>query len=498
MPTAIVRALVSVGALGALATSALAQTLVDSARRGDGPAALALLAEAADVDRPEADGTRALHWAVYHGDVELVSRLVAAGADVESPNDYGATPLSEAAVRGDVEILATLLMAGADPNAGNADGQTPLMVVGRTENVAAARLLVEHGADVDAVEQRKGQTALMWAAAQSLPAMVGFLVEAGADIEARSIAYDWQRRVTAEPRTKDITPGGFTPLLFAARQGCLACVRTLVAAGADFHATNPEGISPLLMALLNAHYDTAEFLVASGADVNQWDRWGRTPLYAAVDYHTLPIGGRPDRPPVADLTGLATVELLLAAGANPNAQLKLFPPYRSLRADRGADGILDIGTTPLIRAAKAGDVETMHRLLEHGALVDLPQIDGITALMAASGMDRRSIDTRGKFTSEAELLLAVRQLLDAGADVAAMDGRGRTALHAAASQGMNDVVVELVEHGADPAVADADGLTPTDAARGIAAGRRGAGEPHPETVALLESFATPAALQQSE
>src|SRR5690606_4243691 len=167
-------------------------------------------------------------------------------------------------------------------------------------------------------------------------------------------------------------------------------------------------------------------------DVNQWDRWGRTPLYAAVDFNTLPHGGRPDRPSLSGTTGLETIALLLEAGANPNAQLKRFPPYRSLRADRGADGVLGIGTTPLIRAARAADLGAMSLLLEHGALVDLPQDRGVTALMVAAGMDRRSIDTRGKFTRESELLEAAKLLLDAGAEVSRGDDRGRTALHAAA------------------------------------------------------------------
>ena len=64
--------------------------------------------------------------------------------------------------------------------------------------------------------------------------------------------------------------------------------------------------------------------------------------------------------------------MLLEAGANPNLQLKLFPPYRSLRDDRGADGMLTVGTTPLLRASKAGDMATMKLLLAHGANVDLP------------------------------------------------------------------------------------------------------------------------------
>src|SRR5690606_37168970 len=296
---------------------------------------------------------------------------------------------------------------------------------------------------------RKGQTALMWAAAQSRPAMVRLLLEHGADVGARSYEYEWERRVTAEPRMKDITPGGFTPLLFAARQGCVECVRLLLDAGADIHETNPEKIAPLLMALLNGHFDAAKLLVERGADENQWDLWGRTPLYAAVDFNTLPHGGRPDRPPLSETTGLEIIELLLRSGANPNAQLKLFPPYRSLRADRGADQQLGIGTTPLIRAARAADLGAIRLLLAHGALVDLPQDRGMTALMIAAGLDRRPADPARKVTREDELVEAARLLLDAGADPNLRDERGRTALHGAASQGMNEMVKLLVARGAD-------------------------------------------------
>jgi uncharacterized protein len=482
--------------LAAIASAAIAggealaaRGLVDAARVGDRSAALALLAEGASADEAAPDGTHALHWAVYNGDAELVERLIAAGAEVTAVNDYGATPMSEAAVRGDLDILSALLDAGADPDSPNADGQTALMVVARTSNVDAARLLVERGADVDAVEARKGQTALMWAAAQARPSMVRLLIEHGADIAARSAEYPWQRRVTAEPRTKDITPGGFTPLLFAARQGCVDCARALVEAGADVDETNPDTVSPLLMALLNAQFDTAAYLIEAGADVNQWDWWGRTPLYAAVDYNTLPHGGRPDRPSLSETSALEIIERLIDAGANPNAQLKLFPPYRSLRADRGADSILGIGATPLLRAARAGDTEAIALLLDRGALVDLPQADGITPLMAAAKLDGRSIDTRGKFTSETQLIAGARLLLDAGADVDAADHQGRTALHAAASQGMTEMARLLVAHGADLDAVDVDGATVVDAALGRwGFGPRGGGEAHEDTAALLEEL----------
>jgi len=396
--------------------------------------------------------------------------------------------MSEAAIVADVVVLEALLGAGADVESKNADGQTALMVVARTSNVAAAELLIKHGADVNGREERKGQTVLMWATAESQPAMVKVLLSHGADANARSTVYDWDRRVTAEPRMKNMPSGGFTPLLFAARQGCLDCAKELVGAGAKVDMTDPDGITPLLSSLLNAHFDTAKYLLAANANPNKWDWWGRTPLYAAVDYNTLPHGGRPDRPSLDDTTSSQMIETLLAAGANVNAQLKLFPPYRSLRMDRGADAILDIGTTPLLRAARGADVAAMKVLLAHGALVDLPQVTGATPLMVAVGLAVPT-DTRGKFRTEFDALAAAQVLLDAGADVNARDARGRTPLHAAAAQGYTDVAKLLVEHGADLKAADNDGVLPVDAALGKLRGGRGPGAVHSDTAKVLSELA---------
>jgi ankyrin repeat protein len=480
------RALVALLALAA-GTAAAQGSLVAAARSGDRPAALGLLAERADPNQTEADGTTALHWAVHNDDVELVRQLLAAGANVAAANDYGATPMAEAAVAANAAVLAALLDADADVDSPNADGQTALMVVARGGNTAAAALLLERGANVNAREARKGQTALMWAAAQSHAPMVALLLEHGAEVDARSTVNDWERMVTAEPRQKNLYSGGFTPLLYATRQGCLECAKLLLDAGAEIDLTDPDGVTPLLSALLNAHWDTAKLLLERGANPNKWDFWGRTPLYSAVDFNTLPHGGRPDRLSLDDTTSLEIIDLLLAAGANPNAQLKLFPPYRSLRMDRGADTILDIGTTPLLRAARGADVAAIERLVAAGALVDLPQRDGITPLMAAVGAGASSIDTRGKFRTELEALGTAEALLAAGAAIDTRDARGRTALHYAAAAGYTDVVTLLAERGADLTAVDADGVTLLDAANGKLRGRgRNAGATQPATAAALE------------
>src|SRR5205814_9456338 len=187
--------------------------------------------------------------------------------------------------------IEALLKAGADANSRNPEGETPLMAVARSGNVDAAKRLLAAGADVNAKEEFGGQSAVMWAAAQSQAEMVKFLATHGADVNARGVVRNWERKVITEPRPKDMNQGGFTPLLYAAREGCVECAKHLVAAGADPDLEDPERITPLNMALLNLHFEVAAYLINAGADVDKWDLFGRSPLYMAADVSTLPVKG---------------------------------------------------------------------------------------------------------------------------------------------------------------------------------------------------------------
>ena len=297
------------------------------------------------------------------------------------------------------------------------------MVVARSGNTAAAQVLIAHGADVNARERWREQTALMWAAAQNQPAMVELLIEHGAEVDARSVVNDWPRQVTGEPRRMYRPFGGLTPLLFAAREGCLECARALVAAGANIDLPDPKGVTALFLAIDNFHFDTAKLLIEAGANPNKWDWWGRTALYSAVDVNTLPHGGRADRRSVDATTSIEIIEMLLEAGAWPNVQLKLLPPYRHIGDDRGCDIMLVTGTTPLLRAAKTFDTAAIELLIEHDANVDLPNDGGITPVMAAAGVGSVECDARGYGPgiphymapdTEQKSIAALKLLLDAG------------------------------------------------------------------------------------
>ena len=504
------RACIRLAAYAALAVAAHqagADALLDSARRNDADAVLAAIEQGADVGAAAADGTTALHWAVYNDNAPLVGRLIAAGADVNAVNNYGASVMSEAATVANAAVIGQLLDAGADVESRGADGQTALMIVARTSRTDAAGVLLARGADVDARETWRGQTALMWAAAQRQPAMVRLLIEQGAGVDNRSTPNEWPRQVTGEPRRMYRPFAGLTPLLFAAREGCLDCARALVEAGANIDLADPKNVTPLFLAIDNLHFDLAKYLIEAGANPNKWDWWGRTPLYSAVDVNTLPHGGRPDRPSTDTTTGIEIVKGLLEAGANPNVQLKLYPPWRHIGDDRGCDSMLTIGATPLLRAAKTFDIAAMELLIQHGAKIELPNDGGITPLMAAAGYGSVECDPRGYGPGIPHYLTADVEEKSIKALTLLLDAE-RTSMHARRPRPRVRVVPgvrrssarrsgvgtrsskHLVSAGARIDVADASGLTPVDSARGKAGGH-GRGqtiEVFEDTAQLLEQL----------
>jgi ankyrin repeat protein len=465
--------------------------LAQAVKAGDATAIQSLLQQRVDVNAPEVDGTTALHWAAHNDDADLVDRLIRAGANVKAVNRYGITPLYLAAANGNATILEKLLKAGADANASVNEGETALMTAARTGSVDAVKALIAHGADVNAKENWHGETALMWAVSEKQAVVARELIAKGADVNARSNVNKWERQNSAEPREKWLPLGGMPALEFAARDGCVECIPVLVDGGADINAVDQDGITALLSAVINGHYDVAGVLIEKGADANIADRTGRTPLYSAVDFHTMPASNRPS-PKETDneLTSLDVVAKLLAKNANVNAQLKQQQPYRT-KLDRGDDTMLTTGTTPLIRAAKAGDVAVMKLLLAKGADPKLATRNGVNPLMAAAGLGTKEEDTTGRRKTQAEAIEAIKLCLTAGIDINAADSRGQTALHGAAFWGLDDVVQFLVDHGAKLDAKDKQGKTPLDSAMGLSGGVGFDGNssvPRPSTAALIQKL----------
>jgi ankyrin repeat protein len=312
--------------------------------------------------------------------------------------------------------------------------------------------LLEHGATVDARERWGGQTALMWASARRHPELMTLLIGHGADVDARSIHRDYQRHVTAEGRPKSLDSGGFTPLLYAARENCRGCVDVLLEHGADIDLPDPDGVSPLLLAIMNANWDLAQQLIEAGADVDQWDIYGEAPLFTAVGLYSRIDGGRASIDPPNETQGEDIVRLLLERGANPNMQL-FFRPANV----RGSTNTR--GSTPLIRAANGGDLEIVELLLAHGADPTVYMADRQTPIHAVLA---------GR-TAEPEALELIRTLYTAGTDVNVValvnhreEVRGGTALHYAVRKRYKEVIKALASYGIDMNAKDQDGLTALD------------------------------------
>jgi uncharacterized protein len=470
------------------ASLASAASLSDTVQAGDHQAVRTLLKSHADVNAADPDGTTPLAWAARSDDLETAQLLIRAGANAKAANRYGVTPLSLAATNRNAVMIDALLKAGADPNATLPGGQTILMTAARTGNPEAVKILLAHGADVNARESSYGETALMLAVSENHAGAAKALIDHGADINARSNPLpSSQDRFGLEGVLTILPHGSWTPLMFAARQGSLDATRTLIEAHAEPNTTDPDGTTALVLAIINGHYDTAALLTEHGADPNIADTTGMAALYAAVDMNTLgEVYGRPGRPSTSKVTALDLMQVLLAHGAKPNAQLKATTLHR---AHTPGEGTLAEGATPLMRAAKNGDAPAMRLLLDRGADPTLIQKNGTTALMLAAGLGRGLGVFAKDYATEAALLEAVKVLVARGVDVNAVNDSGQTAMHFAA-QASDGIVQFLAEHGARLDVKDKQGRTPVDMALGVGLRGRAGGPPivRQSTAALLRQL----------
>ena len=446
-----------------------AAPLADAAEKMDRAKFAALLKNGGDVNASQADGMTALHWAVYHDDLPAAALLVKAGANAKAANRYGVMPLSLACVNGNTEIVELLLQAGADANTTQRGGETALMTAARTGKPGPVKALLSRGAEVNA-QDRKGQTALMWAAADGHAEAVTILLAAGAEF-------------------RNPLPSGFTPLLFAAREGRIDAVRVLLKAGADVNETlkpkkavsrGPKaGNSPLTLAVENGHFELAIALVKAGADPND-QRAGFGALHMISWVRKPNRGDDPEGDPSpigsGKLTSLEFVKEMVANGANVNLPIKKGISGRGILNKPGA--------TPFLAAASTADMALLQTLLKLGADPLLPNAQGTTPLLAATGV---GVDAPEEAAgTEPEVLEAALLLLKLGADVNAVDNNGETAMHGAAYRNHPKVVQLLADKGAKIDVwnhANKTGLTPIVIAEGHRPGLNF--RPAPETVAAL-------------
>ena len=297
------------------------------------------------------------------------------------------------------------------------------------------RSLLEEGADVNAAAG-DGSTPLQWASYWDDLQSVDLLIRAGADVNAPS----------------DL---GVTPLWSAAENGSAAVAQRLLDAVADPNAALLSGETPVMTAARGGHVDVVKLLVARGADVEARASRGQTALmWAAAQRHA------------------EVVEVLLAHGADVHARSDERRQFWQKGTSWGAHDddklwIQEGGFTPLLFAARVGDLATAKTLVSAGADVNDQTAAGISATtLAVHSVHERfgyfpqqarniSVAPAGALLgsphvyplNDAEEL--VEFLLKQSADPDA-DSFGYAALHVAILRGSERMVRALLAHGADP------------------------------------------------
>ena len=462
-------------------------------------------------------GVQPIHLGAESGNPEVIRTLVQHGADVDAREEsWGHTPLIFAASQNRTEAIRALMELGADPSIHS----WTVDVDRRSEVDGAARERLE-----EVLQQFRAQEAGEAEDWTPSPEQVQAAVRAARRVQAA----DAVEEEDGEERTPGAVGGwgGLNPLLHAVRAAHMEATLALLEGGADIDAVSEgDGTSPLLIAAVNGHFDLAMTLLERGADPNASSDAGATPLYAAINLEWAPKSryAQPRSHEFQSTTYLEFMEALLEAGADPNVRLSKDLWYKW----SGRNGL---GATPFWRAAYGTDVTAMRLLVRYGANASIATEKGqqrrfrrnpvprdtvprdSTAIdededeeldpsglppvpvggpstypiHAASGVGYGENYSEGNVHRHAPggWLPSMKYLVEEmGADVNARDQNGYSALHHAAARGDIDVILYLVEKGADVTVVSRRGQTTADMAN--SPGQRL--PPFPAAAALLESL----------
>ncbi|XP_034251058.1 ankyrin repeat domain-containing protein 17 isoform X2 [Thrips palmi] len=417
-------------------------------------AAAALTRMRNENQRPQQE-TRSLVEACSDGDVGTVKKLLTEGRSVHETTEEGESLLSLACSAGYYELAQVLLAMNANVEDRGIKGDcTPLMEAASAGHVDIVKLLINHGADVNA-QSSSGNTPLMYGCAGGYSEVVKVMLEAGANVE-------------------DHNENGHTPLMEAASAGKVAVAKVLLDHGAGINThSNEFKESALTLACYKGHLDMVRFLLEEGADQeHKTDEMHTALMEASMDGH------------------VEVAKLLLDSGAQVNMPTDSFESPLTLAAcgghvdlamlliERGAniEEVNDEGYTPLMEAAREGHEEMVALLLSQGANINAQteETQETALTLACCGGFLEVADFLLKAGADLELgsstplmeaaqeghLELVKYLLDQNANVTAQTQTGDTALTYACENGHTDVADLLLQYGSDLEHESEGGRTP--------------------------------------
>jgi ankyrin repeat protein len=307
-------------------------------------------------------------------------------------------------------VVAALLALSGASTTGFAAG-SPVADAAKKGDVSAVAELIRTGQDVNDPTS-DGATALLWAAYYSNLELAQALIDAGANVDAANNY-------------------GVTPLLQASRVGDTLFIALLLDAGANVELAHPDGATPLMSAALAGSAESVRLLLENGADSNAVDSFQHQSalMWAAAEGH----GG--------------VVDVLLAAGADPNLQAKISELTKRKNADFPSGGF-----TAAMWAVRNGHTNLVEILVAAGADLNVTNGDGATAMMIAIVNDRYDLAARlaelGADVNDGSLYRAV-EMRDATTDWYARDGSRLRADHPNQLTAL-ELISVLLDAGADP------------------------------------------------
>lgn len=366
---------------------------------------------------------------------ETIKKMLDHAGDVNAQDaETGCTLLYIAAHKGNLEITTELITRGAKINteAQDKSGQTPLMAAIIAGNDAVAKLLLNHGANVNPKEPTTGCSPLHFAAYKGNLELIELLLSKGANINAKDCCGQTPlNHAIGGAKIEVVQPISFPFVIRRAYPESLVVVKTLLAHGPDINAQDRTiGFTPLHMAVFLGSIELTKLLIAYGAIIDVPAHGIDPESYPSIEPYFKKIHddfsklnnsqkdtvrkiGKGETPLhiAARVGNLEIIKVLLAHGANINARST-------------------IGVTPLEIAVMYGYIDAVKLLITKGATINVCS-DKATPLRMAVYLNHIDI---------------VKTLLANGAKINIQGSQGKTALQDAIKYGRTEIEKLLRDH----------------------------------------------------